>query len=618
MAHIFESRCVSEGLTDPVGVTRVACIGDSMMYGFGGPSRHALPHQLCRLLNAAFTDKLIFVDNFGQTSGNLWNAWTLFQGVRGNRHIDALVFSVCQNDLELFAGNLVRYGSDRLDTFLEGTPTRAAGCDLLREVASWRAATGTDVLIIFYTYHPGDRPMIDHVARMCDEFDLPFIDMLHFFRTETGLTVETFRVTEFDGHPSELGHQLAARRISREFVDRGFLRGAAEVGENLGAALGDSLRSLIDQGVPADAALLWGFELCAAKAVALRRAHAASAKAAECTELKEETAKGMIRWRNGLRQRVRGAALQADPVVIAGDNYLANMAAHRSMFEEILQVLTAARPATDMSRIVGLFDDTAHSRGSHYPSFDGNLALVAKVARQKIDAAMASLGLVPDRRARVAFNRSLGDLPGLDREQGVEGLLNHQVFALEQQIVRLESYAARFPQGVPRGRPEYRLMSIAFLSLNEALLLIDRLARKADEALSLGTPHGLPWTIVSVTVEGAVGQPIDDRHFDLVAELHYQIPRRGIIRERQNAGAVKERATYTFEFPLMLGGDVIIYVPERGMNRELFTSGKARFARIEIGNADWDGHVADRGKTVLWESNLAAKAVILLQRIQLS
>ena len=71
---------------------------------------------------------------------------------------------MCHNDLELFSSNGVSFDNDRLKTFMEGSPTWAAGSDMFAEIASWCDERSIDVLIIFYTFHPGDRAMIDRVA----------------------------------------------------------------------------------------------------------------------------------------------------------------------------------------------------------------------------------------------------------------------------------------------------------------------------------------------------------------------------------------------------------------------------------------------------------------------
>ena len=275
-----------------------------MLYGFGGPERHSFPHHFFRILNAAYPDKLIFTDNFGQTSGNLWNSWPLFKALATSRRFDAVVFSMCQNDLELFSSNGVWFDNDWLKTFKEGSPTWVAGSELFAEIASWRDERGIDVLVMFYTFHPDDRPMIDRVAARCAELNLPFVDMLDFFEHQTALTTATYAVSEFDGHPSNMAHELAARRIAREFVSRDFLSSAPTAPGSVEANMAAAIRSMFYQGMASDVVLQWALEVSEVKATSLRRQVGKSGSADRSGEWRTfgASARQMLdEWRKSLR-----------------------------------------------------------------------------------------------------------------------------------------------------------------------------------------------------------------------------------------------------------------------------------------------------------------------------
>lgn len=595
-------------------MARVACIGDSMLYGFGGPGRHSFPHHLFRVLNAAYPEKLIFTDNFGQTSGNLWNSWPLLKALATSRRFDAVVFSMCHNDLELFSSNGVSFDNDRLKTFMEGSPTWAAGSDMFAEIASWCDERSIDVLIIFYTFHPGDRAMIDRVAARCSELNLPFVDVLDFFQRETALTVATYAVSEFDGHPSNMAHELAARRVAREFIKCQFLAAAASAVGNVEARMVTAIRSMIDQGMASDIVLQWAFEVSEVKEIRLRRQVGNStspSRSAEWGTFAGSVKQMLTAWRNSLRRQVREQTIFG--VAMGEANYLPNLAGHRRNFEELLYVLLNASPSTDLAKVFALFECAALGRNNKLPDFDGNLADAAAKGRAAIDAAKRLMALADSSGLVKGILPIDGALP-VGCEAGLNSSLAHEIELLDRQIELLETYANCHPRGLRPETPEFGLCAILLVSLTHALVYVDRLTHAADQALSFDRPLGLPWTIVTVDVEGPGGSPPPEgSSFDLVVDLHYELPKRGIIRDRQLAGAVKERATYRFEFPLMLAGNVFVGLHESGVNRSLFTSGKTRFSRIVIGNADWSMHVPEQGKSVVWVSTGEKLAGIVLK-----
>jgi len=610
VSHVFETRCVSARLTDPIGVARVACIGDSMMFGAGGLSRDALPAQLGRILNQAYPEHLVFVDNFGETSGNIWDAWPLFKIRAQAMRFDAVVFSVCQNDLDLFATHQVPYGGDQLANFAEDAPQLAAGVELFGDVAAWREASGIDVLVIFYSFHPLDRPKIDRLAPFIASLGLPFIDMLGYFTNETALTIHTYRVSEFDGHPSPMGHEFAARRVAREFRAARFLTRAPKLGQEVGASLAAAVRAMIDQGVTADCAMLWALEAVGAKKASAQRRGALAGNAglaAIWDELEATSGEALTALRHGARRRVRSALIEEEWPPLEG--YFNNLFAYRRRLQSVVSVLTEARPGQDLAAQAALLPDTAFlegGQGGRAVAFDGDLAALASHWRQRIDAAMAALGLA--RPPGVVGDRTVGGmLPArlvdpLAEANAAESIIGEQISLIARQVDFLEDYAERAGPTIAAETPEHRLLVAIAVDLRSAFVYIDRFIPMLEAKLPLAAPDGLPWTVVEVAIEGAVGAEVSDRTFDLIVELTYTEPAGGIIRDRQLAGAVKDRAVYRFEFPLMLRGEIRVRVPERGVNRDLFTSGRARFSAIKVGNADWNMEIPQGGKIVEWEA----------------
>jgi hypothetical protein len=650
MSHTYETRSIASNLKDPAGVARVACIGDSMMFGFGGPSRHSFPAHLGRILNAAYPRNLVFVDNFGQTAGNVWNSWPLFKARADAMRFDAVVFSICQNDMELFNDSGAIYGADkRRHSFDQGTPTRAAGIDLLRDVACWQRATSIDLLVMFYSFHRNDRPVVDKAKAMCSEAGVAMIDMLEFFQQETGMTVNTYRVSEFDGHPSNMAHEMAARRIAREMRARNFLARAPATADEGEAALVRAAESMTAQGVQADDALVWILEVAEGKMNAARRQSAASGAntASISWSTTGDLAKAsLLQWRGDLRRRVRSREFES--MSRKFESEYANFVVHRRNFEEMLFALTHLSPGSTPVELRSLFAPTAHrnyrdvpnslralfSPTAHrsfrnlpgallalftsrkkpvlgeLPSFGDSVTEAAREARQQMDTLIERLGLNQESPAGAAGVLRAGGVLPLDYSVGLEGPLAFEVYAMDQQVQLLHREAQSLDASLSDNPALRDLVAILMISWREFFAYADRLTKQADNILKHSTPKGPPHTIVNVTVEGATRDKIKEQFFDLCITFVYDTPRRGIIRDRQNAGALKERATYHFEFPLMLKGTVIVGLPIRGVNRALFEFGKARFSSIEIGNANWDMQIDDAMCPIRWKNNGERTATI--------
>lgn len=617
MSHVFETRALGESLRKLNDAARVACIGDSMMYGFGGPRSHTFPAHLGRILNAAYPDNLVFVDNFAHTSGNVWHSWPLFKAHAGFMRFDAVVFSICQNDLELFDSNLAQYDQKkRMKTFDEGTPTWAGFSDMLREIKAWRDANAVDVLIMFYTFHPGDRPLIDRAAKGCEELGLPFLDALAFLTGETGISVTTYVVSEFDGHPSSLAHEMVARRVAREMRSRRFLEKAPATAKEGKKALVRTVHDMIGQGMQSDDAYSWVLEVADAKMLADRRAGSGGTSGSNQQTWQEaiDWAKAaMANWRTGLRRQVRSKAMEA--TCLEFEHYWANMAAHRRNVEEMVYYLTNASANTDYMAAYELITKGAHDKGTLQGSFGTDVVGAADYMRQRMDLLIARTGLTSFFPDKASLGRE-GDGP--DRSAGLEDMLAYQVHMMDQQVREFEAYAKSIAGNAKEGEAFCNLLKILEISFKSYFVYGDRLSEQAEKVLSLSAPQGPSRTIINVAVEGAVNETVSDRLYNLVVHFIYDVPRRGVIRERQNAGATKERANYYFEFPLMAKGTVVVQVPSGSVNHHLFEQGKARITSIEVGNVDWNFKVPSEAKALRWKNDGNGRAFIRLDDVILS
>src|SRR5215212_2266047 len=102
MAALVETRDVGSSLPLPASVRRICCLGDSITYGQGVAPRQTLAMHVARFANMAYPDQIIWVDNRGQSSGNLWHSWVSFAGLLESVRFDAAIFSICQNDAQIF------------------------------------------------------------------------------------------------------------------------------------------------------------------------------------------------------------------------------------------------------------------------------------------------------------------------------------------------------------------------------------------------------------------------------------------------------------------------------------------------------------------------------------
>jgi hypothetical protein len=560
------------------------------------------------------------VDNFGQTSGNVWNSWPLFKARAECMYFDAVVFSVCQNDLELFVSNYAPYDQEkRMKTFDEGTVTWAAGWDMLRDIRVWRDTTNVEVLIMFYTYNPGDRPLIDRLQKGCKELGIPFVDVLAFLQDNTAIAVATYAVSEFDGHPSSLAHEMVARRITREIQATGILSKAPTTGKEGAPALICAAKSMIAQGMQPDDAYSWVLGVGDVKSIADRRAHAAGVsggKIGRWQDAMDWAKASLLDWRAGLRRQVRAKALEATCVEF--NDYYGNLAAHRRNFEEMLYFLANAGPQVDYDSAYALMRTGAHHSSAHLDDLRGDIVGAAEEMQRKMALLNSRLGLGKQLQHASENALLIQGVRGLDCNAGLEALLAYEVQMMDRQVHVFERYARAIAPSLKEGSALFKLLSILATSYNSFFIYGDRLSAQAEKVVSMAAPDGPPRTIINVAVDGAVGESVSDRLFDLTVSVIYDVPRRGVIRDRQNAGAIKQRASYYFEFPLLMKGTVVVQVPNRGANYQLFSEGKARFSSIEVGNVDWNLKFPAGGKIVRWTNNGGDRALIKLDEVVLS
>ena len=163
MAALAETRDVGSRLPLPATVRRLCCIGDSITYGQGVAPRQTLAMHVARYANMVWLDQLVWVDNLGQSSGNIWHSWVPFVRLVEKVHFDGVIFSLCQNDSQIFESNSVRY--DETGPWLRDGGLQPVLQHTFAEFRRIATERGIHVLVDFYTLWDKDAPLIEAVTR---------------------------------------------------------------------------------------------------------------------------------------------------------------------------------------------------------------------------------------------------------------------------------------------------------------------------------------------------------------------------------------------------------------------------------------------------------------------
>src|SRR5262249_50644998 len=149
MAALAETRDVGSHLPLPSSVRRLCCVGDSLTYGQGVAPRQTLAAHVARYANMAYLDQLIWVDNLGHSSGNIWHSWGSFARLAESVRFDAAIFSLCENDAQIFESNAVRY--DGTAPWLQDGSLTPVLRRTFEEIKRVVARFGIHLIVDFYT-----------------------------------------------------------------------------------------------------------------------------------------------------------------------------------------------------------------------------------------------------------------------------------------------------------------------------------------------------------------------------------------------------------------------------------------------------------------------------------
>lgn len=602
MTDVCETRCVSATLSGSDHVVRVACIGDSLMYGQGALPRHTLPAHLSRLLNAAWLDSLVWVDNFGENSGNLWHAWSRFKSSLQHKKFDVLIFSICNNDSQVFESNSVPYsGEQYLQNWQPGSFCYRLIEKVVVDLRDTCRAQGLLPLVIYYSFYDRDWPIIEILQKLLAAAELPFVNMLQYFQQQTGLTTQSYIASEFDGHPSSLGHELAARRVVGELLrlkpSAKPLTSASGFAQNPADKLRLALTDLFEQGVPIDQALDWAREAMLVKAAAARRQLRGDGEglAAGCAALARDLEQGRTDW--GFARRLE-AAMRLSPPPVAHAKALMQMFSHGRNSDELVYLIERAANLGELEHLSRLFPEGCyHDQLDRLAFFTGDVE--AEIAQAR--ARLGSLRVTRAARLRAPASALVAGSAAFRRDADLGAIAGWDLGAVYDVVDRLADHLDRLAAvgrrwGAPNAAVR-RIWAIPFAGIRNTLYYLEELDRSLLERLALDGPVGRPWTRIEVMLEGSPSSATPETICELQVEAEYLVPARTRIREAHWAGVEKERALYRFEIPQLLLGNIRVGVGDSEPTRQRFLDGTTRITRIEIYQLPVDEETAEAAPT---------------------
>lgn len=593
MAHLFETRDVPVDLSGVEKICRVACIGDSMMYGQGVLPRHTLPAHLNSVLNAAFPHHLVWCDNNGQSSGNIWNAWDAFRLHAADKDIDALVFSICQNDSQVFDSNTVRYhATEKLQYWLPGTPFRQLVDKTLAEVKSFCDERSIKPIVLFYSFVASDAPIIEILKEICYEVGIAVLDMLNFFQNESGVSIREYCASPFDGHPSSLGHEACARHIARIMLSEEAFSPDKEVTDRpLSQAIGEACETLIGNGAYGPQVAFWAEQALTAKQTRFRRLRNLKGK----PELGDaEAARQQVNslygdWFQSEVERSLADLIAFEFRNAQSDN-LVRLHANARNLGELAYCAEIAEGEDLMQGLSGLLASSEFFKGKGrlITPPDDWPGEMARRAERAVATATAADQLRTSLREGCTAASYLGEFSALCR-QAADGY-------------------ERFSKAVERRSDEIGpAETLTFWQVSEycargTLSLMVNLWKSIQAIQDSRPEKPMLFTQVAVLVEGDVveGQPPGACNMLVIGD--YVSPTNVRRRDKLWAGVEYERYLHVFELPLMLAGDLRVGLPDWDPLRSRLLNGSTRISRIEVRQTVLGQDAQDTPVMLTWES----------------
>ncbi len=582
MAALAETRDVESHLPLPRTVRRLCCIGDSITYGQGVTPQQTLAMHIARFANMVYPEQLIWVDNRGQSSGNIWHSWAPFVRLAGSVHFDAVVFSICENDAQILESNTVRYGPGYNESWLCNGQLRPAVRDTFVDIARLAAEHGICLILDFFTYAETSASLVQTVAEGIETSGLPFVHLLDFFTKESGLSIAEYIASPFDGHPSDAGHRAAARRIVEELRDR--WTPTPPDGGTLSERLVEACDQAVRGGRLPDDVYYWGLLVLEAKEIVARR-------------------------------------LRTRPV--AGK--LGDLARARATIEDRYRVWYAERAAAARTHFIyEQRDDLWRILESAYASIRNLDEMTFIVEHFHGGATASELWTLIERAGYYTEHQRLQALPP-DLKAKFLSIANSVIFRDSENLppplreaanlsrelrLNLQKLAALLPNKFVADDLDpslMRLWQVTVNLVNAGCSYLEEFrgkTRRVDADIP-GKP--VFFTNVDVWVERDKSRPKRGGVYNLTVEADYVEPSRSRRRSKLWAGADEDDYIYRFEMPLLLLGDIGVGVPAWDTLHQRFVEGELRLARVEISN--FLPQIGDVRPRFVWEASATSGPV---------
>lgn len=614
MAHLYETRNFDVDLSGASYLGRVVCIGDSMMYGQGVLPRHTLPAHLSGTINAAYPDKLIWVDNHGQSSGNIWNAWEPFRQFADRNRVDVVVFSICQNDSQVFDSNTVRYhGSEKLQYWLPGTPYRKLVERTLSEVEAFCGSRNIVPVVLFYSFVSSDEPIIEILSEICAERGIELLDMLSHFREDSGISVREYSASPFDGHPSSLAHGLCARHLTRIIMEtRAFTDRPVIADTTVSESVVQACRDIGVEGATGTHVLFWAQEVLEAKARRLRRMRRSGSgiELGDVDAARNDIATLYAQWR---MQTVRKVGVSAADREIA-EHLIEPLVKVHANVRNLSELAYCAEVADDADMVGDLSNLLATSE---FYKGEGRLRPIVREwpdnLRKRRDQAADIAGQVRELAQRTSpdttgagYLRSLSELAEMTGKYC--GRIAEQAERRLAEILSIEKpvywQVCEYATATAINQQTSLLRELSALDASD----LGHVAPVEDlpGAVHAEGVHGMHgedlYTRITVVLEGGKVEGEPRGACNLLVEVDYAAPARIRHRDKLWAGVEAERFVYIFEVPLLLSGDITVGDPDWDPMRVRFLNGATRLESVEVRHVDPGRDTADAPIVLLWKA----------------
>lgn len=559
MYSFAESRLFHTLSPAPTGVNRIAVIGDSMTYGSGVPPNQTMPAFLERTLNAAELSRLFQVANLARNGSNLWNAWSSFEYHLAHKGFDAVVLTICGNDTRMY-DSIVRRDAKEFPwtgSFEFEVAKRTFGY-----VKEYAIANRLPVIVTFYSLLSTDSALSGAAADACKAAGLAFVDLQAHLADALGNHSAQTYASPFDGHPSSVVHQVAARRIADEILRLSHFRTDAAKHVDVAGNIEAAVQKMFSASRDVESCLDWGLRTVETKTLAWRR---------RLNKPSNISVERLDEVRSDLQSRYR-----------AWQNH-----------QEIAATLTAGNTSTHHQRwgllvsfsaaMVEVDEYLFFLESGTIAGFEAHVETLLKSFVAENSAAMVTVR--PDEllsaKARADRIAALLNPTNVDDATVYSAHPTLQIFCqLTRQLgVQLDRMARLLSQSSARSSCR---VAVALFQIQRALNYMDSFARETAVLNDHPLDQASPYTCIDVVIEAPEGTDVPDARTFLYVTVDAVHPQRKRFTERQLCGLEARRHLYHYELPYFALGDVRVEIPVTAPGYDRVLDGRVIISSVKI------------------------------------